>query len=128
MKKICFLITLLLFISCKKGANYCEIPMDFDGFKALPASNDPANPVTVEMEFSWEADLDWYEKSALVTFTVPSVFVNPKGDRPVDTIEGRSYTYTLKDPSNAPDSVVVSAYVFNDCGKSVEHFAVIRYN
>jgi hypothetical protein len=129
MKFFGFLLLALFIASCKKGADYCELPADFDGFKTLPVSNDPNSPVLVEFLPNWEAELDWYEKSALFNFSVPDVFVNPKGDgRLVDVVTQGAYTYILKDPTNAPDSVVVSAYVFTDCGRSKELSTVIRYN
>jgi hypothetical protein len=129
MRVFSLFILLAVFASCKKGADYCELPMDFPGFKALPAVNDPSSPVLVEFIFSWEADLDWYEKGALFSFSVPNVFVNPKGEgRLSDVVTKASYTYILKDPANAPDSVVVSAYVFTDCGRSKELSTVIRYD
>lgn len=122
------LLFLPLFFACFDGENYCNGPQSVDGFLPLAASYDPAQPVRVELDFIFNYNQEIHERTTLFAFSVPDVFVNPKGDgRPWDVVDEPAYTYTLKDPNNAPASIVIQGYAFNDCGESLVASATINF-
>lgn len=131
MKKAYILIVIPLFVGCLKGDDFCEKPVDLTSMVVESENNNPANPVKVKINYVPNYGDD--HKNDLFSFSVPSVFINPKGnDRPTDVIDQNSvnieYSYQLKDPSNPPAAVEVEAYLFNDCGKSNTVKAVITYD
>lgn len=112
---------------CKKGSDYCPDPQPVSGIKALEADYPPTQAVVVELEFPDGFGQDFQLTTTLFCFTTPPEFENPKGDYPVDIVDKPTYTYMLKNPANAPASVEIRAYAFNDCGQGEEVTAVIRY-
>lgn len=128
MKKLFYLsLVTLFFVSCKKGENYCPVPLGLTGFKAH--SDVYASDAEIELELTYndEFNMEIMNNRVMFNFSVPTIFENPKGDRGVDVTEQPKYVYKLKDPLNAPDSVVIEAYGFNDCGKSEVVKTVIRF-
>ncbi len=117
----------LVLIGCGKGKDYCELPQPVNGFRPLAKSYDPNNPVAVELDFIFDFGQEIHETTTLFSFTVPDIFINPKGDRGVDVVDAPGYVYQLKDPTNAPDEVTIEGYAFNDCGKSDIASATIRF-
>jgi len=118
MKKVVWLLLLFISISaCVKGDSYCEQPFLVNAINDLDIAYDPASAI----EITVEADLDFSkdQEKTLFSFSVPDVFVNPKGaNYPTDVTPNPKYTYILKDTSNYPDSIEIEVYTFNDCGES----------
>ena len=109
---------LLLFSACKRGENYCPEPKGLQGFKTHQKIINPTDSIVLELQYEWEYDLAIYEQGILFNFTVPNQFENAKGDLGIDVVDRTYYMYKLKNPNNAPDSVVIKAYGFTDCGRS----------
>lgn len=118
MKNILFTVIITAcIISCTKGDNYCEPPGDLNGFQSVVYFNDASKRAEVKLDFLQLFNDD--QKGTLFSFYIPDAFINPKGDkRAIDIVSEPKYVYQLKDTANAPDSVLISAYAFNDCGDS----------
>ncbi|MFK8044381.1 MAG: hypothetical protein AB8B72_02720 [Crocinitomicaceae bacterium] len=118
MKKVFWIIFVLTIVSsCVKGNSYCEQPFLVNSINDLDIPYNPAS----EIEITVQAELDFSkdQEKTLFSFSVPSIFVNPKGSNyPTDVTLSPKYSYILKDTSNYPDSVEIEVYTFNDCGKS----------
>jgi hypothetical protein len=107
---------LLFFSQCDKGENYCEAPKELKGILVNPLYS-PYQPVKVSLNYAESSVIS--QENTLYSFSVPTVFENPKGNnRPTDVTNRLEYTYQVKDPANVPATVEISAYVFNDCGSS----------
>lgn len=130
MRLIILIIGLLLiFTRCNKGDDFCQPPQEVSGFTPLEDNYDPANPINVELSYIFNYGQEIHETTTLFTFTVPTIFENPKGDnRPIDTVDKPIYTYIVKDTINLPDSILIEGYAFNDCGKSEIAHAYIHFN
>jgi hypothetical protein len=101
---------------CTGGENYCEAPKELKGILVEPLYS-PYQPVKVSLDYTESSVIS--QENTLYSFSVPSVFENPKGaNRPTDVTNRLEYTYQVKDPANVPASVEIKAYVFNDCGQS----------
>lgn len=127
--RLFFIVALLAVLSsCFDGDDYCAGPQEVSGFKDIQSSYPADRPVSVELDFIFNFGQELNQTTTLFTFSVPDVFINPKGDdRPIDVVAKPQYTYKLKDPTNPPASVTISGYAFNDCGKSATVTAVINF-
>ena len=124
---VSLIVTLIFFNACKKGENYCPRPTGLKGFKTHNQYYNPTDSVVLFLDYDWEYDLKIYELGILFNFKVPTIFKNNKGDLGIDVVERTSYGYQLKNPAEAPDSVVITAYGFTDCGRSETVSTVIYY-
>lgn len=118
MKNLRYLFIIAGFIySCSKGNDYCETPRKMNGFDSVFYFTDGSKRVEVKLDYEQTFEDD--QKSVLFSFSTPTPFINPKGDgRLEDVTSNLIYQYQLKDTANAPDSILISAYAFNDCGES----------
>ncbi len=126
--KVLLLVLLFSSISsCKKGENYCPVAKGVLGFKSHSNEYDPNDEITLELDYDEDFRMEIMKDRLLFNFSVPLVFINDKGDRGVDVVNDPIYTYKLKDTENAPDSIQVEGYGFNDCGRSEVARTVIRF-
>jgi hypothetical protein len=116
---------LLVFSHCIEGENYCEAPKELKGILVAPLYS-PYQPVKVSLDYTESSVIS--QENTLYSFSVPSVFENPKGAyRPTDVTNRLEYTYYVIDPANVPATVEIQAYVFNDCGQSNVVTQVINF-
>mgnify|MGYP000474654384 FL=1 len=125
MKKLVFILPLIIVLSCSKGDSYCVEPNELNGFREVPQNNDPKKVVRVELDYLQTFNKD--QEGTLFAFSTPDVFVNPKGDYTEDVVSDPVYNYYLKDTANPPVSVKIYAYAFNDCGETQKEEVVITY-
>ncbi|MEY4929463.1 MAG: hypothetical protein RI909_187 [Bacteroidota bacterium] len=119
------MLMLLFFSHCIEGESYCEAPKELKGILVEPLYS-PYQPVKVSLNYTESSVIS--QENTLYSFSVPSVFENPKGaDRPTDVTNRLEYTYQVIDPVNVPATVEIQAYVFNDCGQSNVVTQVINF-
>jgi hypothetical protein len=119
------MLMLLFFSHCIEGENYCEAPKELKGILVAPLYS-PYQPVKVSLDYTESSVIS--QENTLYSFSVPSVFENPKGAyRPTDVTNRLEYTYYVIDPANVPATVEIQAYVFNDCGQSNVVTQVINF-
>jgi len=112
--------------SCSKGDNYCEDPNPVYGFYDVKESYPPNKVIVMNLDLFELFNKD--QNKTLYSFTVPDIFIRQKGEMyETDVVKTPSYTYNLKDTLVYPDSVLVEAYSFNDCGRSEVAQAWIRF-
>lgn len=118
-------LTFLFFSHCIEGESYCEAPKELKGIFVDPIYS-PYQPVKVSLDYTESSVIS--QENTLYSFSVPSVFENPKGtNRPTDVTNRLEYIYQVKDPTNVPASIEIEAYVFNDCGQSNVVKQVIQF-
>ena len=119
------MLMLLFFSHCIEGESYCEAPKELKGILVAPLYS-PYQPVKVSLDYTESSVIS--QENTLYSFSVPSVFENPKGAyRPTDVTNRLEYTYNVIDPANVPATVEIQAYVFNDCGQSNVVTQVINF-
>jgi len=121
-----FVIVLLL-TACKKGENYCPVPEGVLGFKPHESVYETSDEIFLELDVTEEFRMEIMKDRLLFNFSVPTIFENPKGDRGADVVDDPNYTFRLKDSTNAPDSILIEGYGFNDCGRSEVAKTTIRF-
>jgi hypothetical protein len=122
---VMMVFVILVFSHCIEGENYCEAPKELKGILVAPLYS-PYQPVKVSLDYTESSVIS--QENTLYSFSVPSVFENPKGSyRPTDVTNRLEYTYYVIDPDNVPATVEIQAYVFNDCGQSNVVTQVIQF-
>lgn len=125
MKYLALIIT-VVFVSCGEVEPLCKLPPEPKGFYPIKQDNNPTRGVSVLLEIEEFFSLD--DDRTYVIFSVPDVFINTsENDRGLHVSKNTEYMYKLKDTTNFPDSVTISAYLYNDCGESKKHYGVITF-
>lgn len=129
MRKFSFLLlATLALLSCGEAEPLCKLPPDPLGFFPINQNNTPTANVKVDLKVSEFFSLD--DDRTFVIYSVPDIFIY-RGIDTTNTLyvsKSTEYYFKLKDPANAPDSVIVSAYLYNDCGETEKVYGLITYN
>lgn len=129
MRKFSFLLlATLALLSCGEAEPLCKLPPEPLGFFPINQNNAPTANVKVELKISEFFSLD--DDRTYVIYSVPDIYINKGVDTSSNLYLSKSTTYyfKLKDPNNAPDSAIVSAYLYNDCGETKKVYGKITYN
>lgn len=119
------ILFVVIFSSCTKGDTFCKLPTPVTGFHSVRDFYSPSEHILINLTFvnAEETDIE----NTLYSFSTPDIFINEKGDFPEFIKDRMNYIYILKDTTDYPPSIEISAYSFNDCGESEKVYFTINF-